>query len=770
MKKLLLLTLSLFFFVSCENNNELKYLNKDLSVEERLDDLMKRMTLEEKVAQMTQFVGLNYITDADRNMTAEEILNSDSRASYPGLLKRDIAKMVSDGKIGSFLHVLTLKEANRLQELAQKSRLKIPLLIGIDAIHGNGMVAGATVYPSPISLASTFDEKIAYQIGKETAIEVRAFGSHWSFTPNIDVLRDPRWGRVGETFGEDPYLVGNFGVEMIKGLQSDDFSGYDHVIACAKHFAAGSEPVNGLNVSPMDISERTLREIYLKPFQRAVDAGVYSVMAAHNEINGIPSHMHKELLTDVMRDEFEFDGFYVSDWLDINRINSLHRIAKDFKEAIFFAVDAGMDMNMHGPNFLENVVKLVNEGKLSQERIDFSAGKILYAKFKLGLFENPFVDPKEIKNKVFTNEHLETALNAARKSIVLLKNDGILPISKNRGKKILVTGPNANNHSVLGDWVWAQPEENVTTIYEGINSLGSSKGFNIDFYDSNEDIRSISDGDIRRTVNYAKNYDQIIVVVGDNSQRNLKSNKTAGENMGRANLNLAGKQLQLVKKLKEINKNVVVIYVNGKPIAEPWIDENVSGIIESWESGTTAGIAVAEVIFGDFNPGGKLPLTFPRSVGQLQMIYNHKPSQYFHKYAFEKVTPLYPFGHGLSYSNFEYSEFIVNEVINDKISISVDVTNDSNFDGEEVVQLYFRDTYSSVTRPVKELVRYKRVMIASGETVTIDFEVDVEDLAFYDINMNLCVEMGEFEFMVGGSSDYKQLISETVDIKKRYDY
>ena len=770
MKNLLLLTLSLFVLISCENNNELKYLNKDLSVEERLDDIMKRMTLEEKVAQMTQFVGLNYITDADRNMTAEEILNSDSRASYPGLLKRDIAKMVSDGKIGSFLHVLTLKEANRLQELAQKSRLKIPLLIGIDAIHGNGMVSGTTVYPSPISLASTFDEKIAYQIGKETAIEVRAFGSHWSFTPNIDVLRDPRWGRVGETFGEDPYLVGNFGVEMIKGLQSDDFSGYDHVIACAKHFAAGSEPVNGLNVSPMDISERTLREIYLKPFKRAVDAGVYSVMAAHNEINGIPSHMHKELLTSVMRDEFKFDGFYVSDWLDINRISSLHRIAKDFKEAIFFAVDAGMDLNMHGPNFLENVVKLVEEGKLSQERIDFSARKILYAKFKLGLFENPFVDPNEIENKVFTEQHKETALNAARKSIVLLKNDGILPISKNRGKKILVTGPNANNHSVLGDWVWAQPEENVTTIYEGINSLGSSKGFNIDFYDSNEDIRSISENDIKRTVNYARNYDQIVVVVGDNSQRNLKSKRTAGENMGRANLNLAGKQLQLVKKLKEINKNVIVIYVNGKPIAEPWIDKNISGVIESWESGSMAGNAVADVLFGDFNPGGKLPLTFPRSVGQLQMIYNHKPSQYFHNYAFEEVTPLYPFGHGLSYSNFEYSEFKVNGVVNDEISLSVSVTNDSDFDGEEVVQLYFRDSYSSVTRPVKELVRYKRVLIGSGETVTVDFKVDVKDLAFYDIDMNFCVEMGEFEFMVGGSSNNNELISETVEINKRYQY
>ena len=320
MKNYLLLIFFSLVVVSCENNNQLKYLNVNLSIEERLDDLISRMTLEEKAAQMVQFVGLNYITDADRNMTAEEILNSDSRASYPGLLKRDIAKMVSDGKIGSFLHVLTLKEANRLQRLAQKSRLKIPLLIGIDAIHGNGMVSGTTVYPSPISIASSFDEQIAYTIGKQTAIEVRAHGSHWAFTPNIDVLRDPRWGRVGETFGEDPYLVGNFGVETIKGLQSNDFNGYDNVIACAKHFAAGSEPINGLNVSPMDISERTLREIYLKPFKKAVEVGVYSVMAAHNEINGIPSHMHKELLTNVMRNEFKFEGFYVSDWLDINRV------------------------------------------------------------------------------------------------------------------------------------------------------------------------------------------------------------------------------------------------------------------------------------------------------------------------------------------------------------------------------------------------------------------------------------------------------------------
>ena len=338
-------------------------------------------------------------------------------------------------------------------------------------------------------------------------------------------------------------------------------------------------------------------------------------------------------------------------------------------------------------------------------------------------------------------------------------------------KRILVTGPNSNNHSVLGDWVFDQPEENVITIYEGIKSLGESKGFKIDYFDSNKDIRSISEKDISNTVNYAKNYDQIIVVVGDNSQRNLKSKKTAGENMGRANLNLAGKQLKLVKKLKELNRNVIVVYVNGKPIAEPWISDNIPGIVESWESGSMAGQAVAEVLFGDINPSGKLPLTFPRSVGQLQMIYNHKPSQYFHKYAFEKTTPLYPFGYGLSYSKFIYSNFGISREKNDElISVTVELKNDSNIDGEEVVQLYFNDSYSSVTRPVKELVSYKRVYVKAGETKTVTLNISVKDLAFYDIDMINCVEEGEFQFMIGGSSDSKDHLKNSINIERRYEF
>ena len=760
----------MFLIFSCDNQ-EIKYLNSDLSYEERLDDLMSRMTLEEKVGQMCQYVGLNYLSQSPKNMTAEEILNSDSQASYKGFKKKDIAQMVVDGKIGSFLHVLTPEEANRLQGLALKSRLKIPLLIGIDAIHGNGMVRGSTIYPSPITIASTFDDQFAFDVGRQTALEMRATGSHWAFTPNIDVLRDPRWGRVGETFGEDPKLVSNMGVKMISGLQLEDYTGNNKVIACAKHFVAGSEPINGLNVSPMDISERTLREIYLKPFKAAVNSGVYTIMAAHNEINGIPAHMHKNLMTGVLKKEFGFDGFFISDWLDIERIHTLHNIAKDLKEASYLSVDAGMDMHMHGPYFLEAVVELVNEGKLSIDRVDYAASKILMAKFKLGLFENSLVDLDDVINKIQIKEHIEKSLEIARKSIVLLKNDGTLPIRDFKKKRILVTGPNANNHAILGDWTKPQPKENVITIFEGIKTIGSEKGHTVDYFDSNQNIRKISDDDIITTSRKASGYDHVIVVVGDNSLRHLRKNKTAGENMGRSALDLAGRQLELLKEIHRFNKNITVVFVNGKPIAEPWIKDNIKSIVESWEPGQMGGLAVAEVLFGEVNPSGKLPLTFPRSVGQLQMIYNHKPSQYFHKYAFEKTAPLYHFGHGLSYSKFNYSNFeLINDEKNKKILISVDVSNTSDIDGDEVVQLYFRDKYSSVTRPVKELVAYKRQLIESKSSTVIDFQIDYEDLAFYDREMNYCVEPGEFTFMVGGSSQDSKLLKNEIKINKRYEY
>ena len=766
--KILIFSIIIFFTLSFNKESKPIYLDSSFSDIERVEDLLSRMTIEEKVAQMCQYVGLNYLKSENESSLTQEILNSDSKASYKGFLKKDIAQMVVDGKIGSFLHVLQAKESNLLQELALKSRLKIPLIIGIDAIHGNGMVKGTTVYPSPISISASFTDTLSYQVGIQTAKEVRAAGSHWAFTPNIDVLRDPRWGRVGETFGEDPLLVSNMGVSMIKGLQETN-----KVIACAKHFIAGSEPVNGLNSSPMDISERNLREIYLKPFKKAVEAGVYSIMTAHNELNGVPCHMNKYLMKDILRDEFEFKGFIVSDWMDIERIHTLHKTAENIKEASFLSVDAGMDMHMHGPYFLEYIVELVNENRISEERIDESARKILLAKFKLGLFEDPFIDLAEVDENIFTKEHQNTSLEIARKSIVLLQNNqGILPLKKLKKTRILVTGPNANNHSILGDWTKPQPKENVITVFEGIKSIASKKGFQVDFHDSNSDILNITATDISSTVEVAQDYDYVFVVVGDNSLRHLKKKKTAGENMARANINLAGNQLNLVKSLNKLNNELIVIYVNGKPIAEPWIAENVNSIIEAWEPGSLGGQAVGEIVFGDVNPSGKLPLTFPRSVGQLQMIYNHKPSQYFHDYAEEKITPLYPFGHGLSYSDFNYSELDVKMSKSEKslINVSFLLTNNSEFYGEEIVQLYFRDSYSSVTRPVKELLKYKRVGLNAKESKTINFSIPIEDLAFYDLNMDLCVEKGNFEFMVGGSSKNKSLIKGSLELVDRYNF
>ena len=766
--KILIFSIIIFFTLSFNKESKPIYLDSSFSDIERVEDLLSRMTIEEKVAQMCQYVGLNYLKSENESSLTQDVLNSDSKASYKGFLKKDIAQMVVDGKIGSFLHVLQAKESNLLQELALKSRLKIPLIIGIDAIHGNGMVKGTTVYPSPISISASFTDTLSYQVGIQTAKEARAAGSHWAFTPNIDVLRDPRWGRVGETFGEDPLLVSNMGVSMIKGLQETN-----KVIACAKHFIAGSEPVNGLNSSPMDISERNLREIYLKPFKKAVEAGVYSIMTAHNELNGVPCHMNKYLMKDILRDEFEFKGFIVSDWMDIERIHTLHKTAENIKEASFLSVDAGMDMHMHGPYFLEYIVELVNENRISEERIDESARKILLAKFKLGLFEDPFIDLAEVDENIFTKEHQNTSLEIARKSIVLLQNNqGILPLKKLKKTRILVTGPNANNHSILGDWTKPQPKENVITVFEGIKSIASKKGFQVDFHDSNSDILNITALDISSTVEVAQDYDYVFVVVGDNSLRHLKKKKTAGENMARANINLAGNQLNLVKSLNKLNNELIVIYVNGKPIAEPWIAENVNSIIEAWEPGSLGGQAVGEIVFGDVNPSGKLPLTFPRSVGQLQMIYNHKPSQYFHDYAEEKITPLYPFGHGLSYSDFNYSELDVKMSKSEKslIKVSFLLTNNSEFYGEEIAQLYFRDSYSSVTRPVKELLKYKRVGLNAKESKTINFSIPIENLAFYDLNMDLCVEKGNFEFMVGGSSKNKSLIKGSLELVDRYNF
>ncbi len=756
-------------------NNPL-YLDSNADIEDRLSDLMARMTLEEKVGQMCQYVGLEYLKKQNRNKKAAgdvSKLNKDAFAMY-GLSESEIIQEIIDGKIGSFLHVLDPEEVNYLQDFTLQSRLKIPLIIGIDAIHGNAMVRGTTVYPSPISIAATFNNDFAYDVAKQSAREMRATGSQWTFMPNVDVARDPRWGRVGETFGEDPFMVGEMGKAMIMGFQGEDFGKPNNVIACAKHMIAGSEPLNGLNISPMDVSERSLYEIHLPPYKKAIDAGVYSIMAAHNELNGIPSHMHKGLMTDLLRNEWGFDGFYVSDWYDIKRIWSYHKVARNYKEASLFSVEAGMDMNMHGPEFYDFIVALVKENKLSIDRVNEACSKILHAKFQLGLFENRLVDHSKIDKNVFIKSHLDKAEEIADNSITLLKNNNSLPINNSNAKQILVTGPNAHNHTTLGDWHFEQPEENVVTIFEGIQQVGENYNHKVDYYDSGIKIRNIQDSKIKATAEMSTNYDHVFVVVGDNSLRytwegGKSFQKTAGENKARSFLGLPGKQLDLVKSIYEKNKNLTVVYVSGKPISEPWIEDNIKSIIHAWEPGSMGGKSMGKIVFGEINPSGKMPMTTARSVGQLTMVYNHKPTNYIHKYAFEKTKPLYRFGFGLSYTTFSISKPTLSTSKWDgkgKVLVEVDVKNTGEREGMETVQLYIRDLFSSVTRPVLELKGYKKVNVAPGETKRVSFSLSLDDFAFYDREMKYKAEEGDFNILVGNAANLAKLKKTTIQLTK----
>jgi beta-glucosidase len=743
------------------------YKNPDLTDEARVDDLLSRMTLIEKVGQMSQFVGPEHIARSEKNMTIEEMQAGDTFGIYPNLHSSQIPDVIKKGRVGSFLHVKNPEEANFLQKHAIQSRLGIPLLIGIDAIHGNGLVRGATIYPSPITMASSWNLDLVEQASIQTAKEVRANGAHWAFTPNIDIARDARWGRVGETFGEDKFLVSEMGVAVINGLQQGDFSSDTSILATAKHFVAGSDPINGLNLSPMDVSIRSLREDYFPPFERAIDAGVFTLMAAHNEVNGVPAHGNRFLLTEVLRDEWDFQGFVVSDWLDVERLKTYHRTAPTFKEAVYQSVDAGMDMHMHGPKFLMPLVRLVKQDRIPESRIDDAVRPILLAKFRLGLFENPFVDLSDAKKLMFNRDHKQTALELARQGIILLKNSGnILPLPD--GKRIFITGPNADNHSIMGDWVLPQPDENITTIVEGLKEVakGSTK---IDYFDLKGSVRRIHPEQIMKAAKKAKSADIAIVVVGSNPLRYDRKGKTSGENVARSSIGLFGNQLELVKAIQASGTPTIVVFVNGRPLAEPWIVENVDALIEAWEPGAMGGKALAEIVFGDVNPSGKLPITVPYSVGHMQAIYNHKPSALVRKYADAPTHNLYEFGYGLSYSQFEYTNVRLSKSKienNESTQLFVTVKNTSQYAGDEIVQLYIRDKFSQVTRPVKELKGFKRISLKPGEERVVNFAITPDMLAYYNLKMNWVVEPGDFRIMVGGSSRKSDLKSVKLKVKR----
>lgn len=762
-RKITLIT-ACMMMAACSGEKAPLYKDASAPVEKRVEDLLSRMTLEEKVGQMNQFVGLEHIRKNEASLSEEDLRNNTANAFYPGFSADSVADWTRKGLVGSFLHVLTIEEANYLQSLAMQSRLAIPVIFGIDAIHGNANAPDNTVYPTNIGLAGTFDLDLAYRIARETAAEMRAMNMHWTFNPNVEVARDPRWGRVGETFGEDPYLVSKMGVQTVKGYQGDLSS--DDVLACIKHFAGGSQPINGTNGSPTDLSERTIREVFFPPFEEGVKAGAMSLMTAHNELNGIPCHSNDWLMEDVLRGEWDFRGFVVSDWMDIEHIYDLHATAENLKEAFYQSIMAGMDMHMHGVYWNEYVCELVREGRIPESRIDESVRRILDIKFRLGLFEQPYADENTTMDVRLCDEHRNTALEAARKSVVLLKNDGLLPLSKDRYRRVLVTGINADDHNILGDWSADQKPENVITVLEGLKMVSPETDFV--FVDQGWDPRNMSRAKVDRAASVARTCDLNIVVAGEYMYRGRWTERTSGEDTDRSDIDLVGLQNELIRKVAASGKPTILVLVSGRPLGTEWAAEHLPALINAWEPGMYGGQAIAEILYGKVNPSAKLAVTIPRSVGQTQMIYNHKPSQYFHPYAVTPSTPLYPFGYGLSYNTYEYSDLTIDKeemTAEQTLKVSVKVKNTGKMAGDEIVQLYIRDCFSQVTRPVKELKDFARIPLAPGEAKTVEFTVTPDKLMFLDRHLDPIVEPGEFILMVGPSSADSDLLRKSFRVR-----
>lgn len=760
MKKIFLSIAVFALAVSC---CKVDYKDPTAPIEKRVESLLSQMTLEEKVGQMNQFCGVRHVEQRDKKAQAD---NQDAQGYYPGINADTLRKWTKEGRIGSYLHVLTPEEANELQELAMSSRLGIPLILGIDAIHGNCLAPDNTSYPTSIGLACSFDPEMAYKIARQTAKEMRAMNMHWTFNPNIDVARDARWGRCGETFGEDTYLVSKMGLALVNGYQGD-MQGNDDVLACIKHCIADSQPVNGANHAPSDISERTLLEIFLPPYEVAIREGnAGSLMMAHNEINGIPCHKAKWLMEDTMREKYGFTGFIVSDWMDIERIHTLHKTAESRKEAYYQSIMAGMDMHMHGIYWNEEVAELVREGRIPESRIDESVRRILTAKFRLGLFENPYCDADEGRKIRMCEEHRATALEAARNSIVLLKNDGILPLDVKKYKRVLVTGINADDENIMGDWSAPQKPENVTTILEGLREVAPNTDFV--FVDQGLTPKKMKKENVEKAARVARTTDLNIIVAGETSLRARSRVKTCGENQDRAEIHLYGLQQELVKRVYESGKPTILVIVAGRPQAVVWEDEHLPAIVCAWEPGMVGGQAVAEILYGKVNPTAKLSMTIPRTAGQVQMYYNHKPSHYRYKLQDIPNTPLYHFGYGLSYTTYEYSDLQLSKseiAPNENIEVSVTVKNTGAREGVEIAQLYIRDCISFITRPVKELKGFERVALKAGESKRITFTLTPEHLRYYNLDMERVVEPGTFKVMVGGSSRDKDLLTAEFEVK-----
>ena len=701
----------------------------------RVEKLLARMTLDEKIGQMSLFT-------TDWGSTGPTI-----REGY----KNDIRK----GACGALFNSHTVAFTRELQRIAvEEARLKIPLLFGYDVIHGY-----KTIFPIPLGESCSWDLAAMEQSAHIAATEAAAAGLHWTYAPMVDIARDPRWGRVMEGAGEDTYLGCRIAEARVRGIQGKGPGNTDAMIACVKHYAGYGAPIGGRDYNTVDMSERFFREYYLPPYQAAVKAGAMTVMTAFNDYDGVPASGNKHLLTDILRKEWGFNGFVVTDYTSINEMVN-HGVVANDKEAGELAVNAGVDMDMQGAVYQRFLAQSVKEGKVKMATIDASVRRILQLKFDMGLFDNPykFCDETREKEVILSKAHRDAARDVARKSIVLLKNDrNVLPLSKDR--KIAVVGPLADTkNDLIGAWSGAGSGDDCVNLLEGLSNAGIrpvavAKGCAVE----GDDKAGFSDA-----IQAANQADVVLVVVGESAWM-------SGEASSRAELNLPGVQEDLVRVLVATGKPVVVVLMNGRPLTIPWLAANATAIVETWWLGTEAGNAIADVLTGVYNPSGKLTMSFPRSVGQVPIFYNERStgrpfdpnSKWTSKYIDMPNAPLYPFGYGLSYTTFSYGDPSLNKSTfkkGESLQITVNVTNTGNRDGEEIVQLYVRDLVGSVTRPVKELKGFRKVFLAKGATTAVSFTLTDKDLSFYNKNMRFGSEPGEYDIMVGGNSqDLKKI-------------
>ena len=715
--------------------------------------LLDKMTLEEKIGQLN-------LVSVGFDVTGP-------------IVSENVEEKIKKGYVGGVFNTFTPIAVKKLQQMAvEKTRLKIPLMFGYDVVHGH-----RTIFPIPLGLSCSWDMELIERSARIAADEASADGLNWVFSPMVDLARDPRWGRISEGAGEDPYLGSRIAEAMVKGYQGKDLSSSNTVMACVKHFALYGAAQAGRDYHTVDMSQRTMFQEYFPPYKAAIDAGVGSVMSSFNEINGIPAAANSWLLNDVLRKQWGFDGLVVSDYTGLLELIP-HGVSANEYEAAEDALKAGSDMDMVSEVFLNNLAQLAEDGKISESQIDTAARRVLEAKFKLGLFTDPyrFVTDQRAAQTLFKTEYREAARDAARRSMVLLKNDNhALPLK--RSGSIALIGPLARNQrDMIGNWSGAGDWQKAVSVEQGLKAAGGNtirinyaKGAN--FSDDPQLIQRLnahggnlemdsrrSDEMIAEAVAVANASDVIVAAVGE-------SQGMSGEAASRADITLPGKQLELLKALEQTGKPLVVVVMSGRPLVLKWEQEHADAILETWFAGTEAGVAIADVLFGDYNPSGKLTATFPQHVGQIPIFYSMKNTgrpyggelldKYKSRYLDVANEPLYPFGYGLSYTSFQYSDISLSKTAineDETLTVSCQVTNTGQRDGEEVVQLYIRDITGSVTRPLKELKGFQKILLKAGESKDIQFQITANDLSFYRQDMSFGWEPGKFTVFVGGNS------------------